>query len=152
MKHSTDTLIERLGITSYQTVITVNQSQKSLNSMLSTCLGHCGLSMMQWLVIGVLIEKPQKPMDIAKKIGITPPYVTAVLNQIKDMGFVTKTIVEDDGRSKIIIISDAGRHKAQEVEERLIGCIKREMGDLNGEELMNFLKVSNYIAQTVRHR
>jgi DNA-binding MarR family transcriptional regulator len=152
VKDSAKTVVERLGITSYQTMITVTQSQKSLNSMLSICLDHCGLSMMQWLVIGVLTERPQKPMDIAKEIGITPPYVTAVLNQIKDMGFITKTIVEDDGRSKIIIISDKGRLKAQEVEEQLIGCIKREMGDLSVEELTNFFKVSSYIAQNVRHR
>jgi DNA-binding MarR family transcriptional regulator len=145
MQQTGSSTFKNLGIKSYETMLIVNQSQQSLKQMLSICLGHYGLTMMQWLVIGVLIEQPQKPIDIARHIGVT-------LNQIKKLGYVTKTLIEDDGRSKIIVISSEGKALALEIEKKLMSCIEREMGDLPAQDLSNFFQVSDYIAKSVRHR
>jgi DNA-binding MarR family transcriptional regulator len=152
MQQTGSSTFKNLGIKSYETMLIVNQSQQSLKQMLSICLGHYGLTMMQWLVIGVLIEQPQKPIDIARHIGVTPPYITMTLNQIKKLGYVTKTLIEDDGRSKIIVISSEGKALALEIEKKLMSCIEREMGDLPAQDLSNFFQVSDYIAKSVRHR
>jgi DNA-binding MarR family transcriptional regulator len=143
---------EKMGIKSYQTMLSVTQSQQSLKQMLSICLEHYGLTMMQWLVIGVLLDQPQKPVDIAKRIGVTPPYVTLILNQVNELGYITKTIIEDDERSKRIVISSEGKSLAKEVEKKLMYCIEREIGGLPAEDLSNFFHVTDYIAKNVRHR
>jgi DNA-binding MarR family transcriptional regulator len=146
------TTFEKIGIKSYETMLAVTQSQQSLKQMLSICLGHYNLSMMQWLVIGVLIDRSQKPIDIAKRIGVSPPYVTLILNQINELGYITKTVIEDDERSKIVVISPQGKALALKVEKKLMSCIEREMGGLPAEDLSNFFQVSDYIAKNVRHR
>jgi DNA-binding MarR family transcriptional regulator len=152
MHETKGSAFEKIGIKSYQTMLTVIQSQQSLKQMLSICLGHYGLTMMQWLVIGVLVDQPQKPISIARYIGVTPPYVTLILNQINELGYITTTIIEDDERSKIIVISPEGESLALKVEEKLMSCIEREMGGLPAKDLTNFFQVSDYIAKNVRHR
>jgi DNA-binding MarR family transcriptional regulator len=142
----------KLGITSYQAMLSVTQSQQSLENMLPICLGHYGLNMMQWLVIGALLEGPQKPITLAKNIGVTPPYVTLVLHQINELGYITKAIIEDDRRSKIVCISPKGIKLAKHVETKLMSCIVREMGDIPANDFTTFLEVTDFIASNVRHR
>jgi DNA-binding MarR family transcriptional regulator len=151
MSQQQGSTFEQLGMKSYQTMLTINQSQQSLKELLSMCLGHYDLTMMQWLVIGVLIDQPQKPREIAQRIGVTPPYVTLILNQINELGYITKSMIEDDERSKIVVLSAEGKALGLEVEKKLMSCIEREMGDLPAEELSNFFQVSDYIAKNVRH-
>jgi DNA-binding MarR family transcriptional regulator len=152
MDQTTKDSLRSLDIKSYQTMLTVNQSQQSLKRMLSVCLTKYNLNMMQWLVIGVLLDGPQKPMTIAKKIGVSSPYITITLNEINKLGFITKSTYEDDGRARIIVISPKGKILAQQIEEKLMCCIQREMGDISNEELSSFFEVSSYIAKNVRHR
>jgi DNA-binding MarR family transcriptional regulator len=142
---------DSLGISSYQTMLAVTQSQISLKKLLSVCLKHYDLTTIQWLVIGLLLEQPEKPITIARKLGVTPPYITLILNQIEKLGYTTQSIIEDDGRSKMIVISPKGKLLAREVETKLMTCVKRELGSLELADLKTFFEVSDYIGKNIKH-
>jgi len=54
--------------------------------------------------------------EMARGIGVDPSYITALVDDLDERGLARREPAPDDRRVKIIVLTDAGRHLAAEID------------------------------------
>jgi DNA-binding MarR family transcriptional regulator len=73
--------------------------------------------------------------EIAKRLDVSPAAVTVTLQKLEKSGLIERQNRQDDARTKIITLTDAGRQTV-EVTHRLFLEVDEQMcGGMTGEEL-----------------
>ncbi len=57
--------------------------------------------------------------DIAEELGIEAPSLVRLLDQLEASGLAVRKLDPEDGRSKTLYLTDAGRRIAKDIEQRL---------------------------------
>jgi DNA-binding MarR family transcriptional regulator len=142
-----------LGMPTTKAVSTVNQSQRAIHSMLSTCLSHYDLTVAEWTIIGLLAESPHTPTELAKTLNVKTPYVAMLLRQLRHRNGIISEIAKDsDSRSKQIHLTTHGREFMASIETKLQGCMSRELVDkIAPNDLDTFFRVAEFIGKNVKH-
>lgn len=140
-------------MTSAQVAMSISQSQRAMHKLLSTCLGHHGLNVAQWMMLGVLSDGPQTPTAMAKLLEIKTPYVTMLIKQLKALNdVVTEVNSAKDTRTKTLALSEHGVEFVARIEAKLQVCIQRELAqNIAPVDLQTYFTVSDYIAKNVKH-
>lgn len=115
----------------------------TLRREIEQLLRPVGLTHTQWSALGVLLHYPGiTPSQLEQILMIERPSVTSLVNGLEGRGLVVRRVSPEDGRSKQIFLTDAGRklaeetrHFAQIVEDR----VKRGMTEDEFETLKALL-------------
>ncbi|PZQ61488.1 MAG: MarR family transcriptional regulator [Phenylobacterium zucineum] len=86
------------------------------------------------VVIGV-----QKPSDIARNLGVSRQSVHATINQMVEKGMLELVDDPDDGRAKIVVLSEVGQRMRADADRAMGGMVellKRRIGARNVEALV----------------
>ncbi len=85
----------------------------------------------QSMVMVNILSGTCRPSDIARNLGISRQAIHATINQMAEMGMVEMRDDPDDGRSKIVVLSEIGlamRRDADEAVEALTEELARRIG------------------------
>ncbi|MEW5686573.1 MAG: MarR family winged helix-turn-helix transcriptional regulator [Pseudomonadota bacterium] len=86
------------------------------------------------VVIGV-----QKPSDIARNLGVSRQSVHATINQMVEKGMLELVDDPEDGRAKIVVLSEVGQRMRADADKAMGGMVdllKRRIGARNVEALI----------------
>jgi DNA-binding MarR family transcriptional regulator len=146
-------LIKNLGLPSYEMSTSITLAQRAFGQLLKTCLGHHGLTIPQWTLLGQLYKSgPMRPISASQLLGIKPPYVAKLINELEVQGILTTVLFDDDGRGKSIMLTVKGEELIAEVEVKLEKCINEQLKGLEQADLETYFRLSKYIASNVKHK
>lgn len=86
------------------------------------------------VVIGV-----QKPSEIARNLGVSRQSVHATINQMAAKGIVELVDDPEDGRAKIVVLSETGqrmREDANQAMAQMVAQLRRRIGSRNVDNLI----------------
>jgi DNA-binding MarR family transcriptional regulator len=86
------------------------------------------------VVIGV-----QKPSDIARNLGVSRQSVHATINQMVEKGMLELVDDPEDGRAKIVVLSEVGlqmRADANRAMEGMVNILRQRIGARNVDALV----------------
>jgi DNA-binding MarR family transcriptional regulator len=81
-----------------------------LSKQVELGLATVGLSLPQYRVMWLLDAGPRVPSDIADRLDVRPPSVTAVVDGLVHRGLVERRPAPDDRRCVTHVLTDTGRH------------------------------------------
>lgn len=141
-----------LGMSSFEASLLINKSQKAFNSLLKTCLGHHGLTIPTWSLLGCLYHhKSATPGEVATFMGVKAPFASTLVNTLVKDGFVSVQVYEDDERSRLLSLTKAGKAKVEHVEPLLHDCLNGQFQHLGMQNLQDYFATASYMVDNVKH-
>ena len=132
--------------------VSIGLAQRAFKTLLATCLGHQGLTIPKWTLLGYLYRNGStRPFEAARKLGMKPPYIAKLLPQLESEGLIVMVNFADDGRGKSISLSAEGRKLVEQVEVMLIRCINDQLKDVSQDDIRTYFEMTQYISNNVKH-
>jgi len=103
--------------------------------------GRRGISGSQWGVLRALRREEAagnaglRLTDVSRRLLITPPSVTGVVNRLERLGLVARKSSPGDGRAKLVVLTPAGRAMYQEIIDGHRARVHKVMAGLSDDEL-----------------
>lgn len=106
----------------------------------------------RWATIFVLVARqgPVAVMEIAERLGITHPAVIQVINELEKHGLVTSAKSEQDGRKRLLSLSESGQAmlpKLQPLWEAIITVNKSMLGQQMHNLLLSLEDMEGQLAE-----
>lgn len=83
--------------------------------------------------------------DIAEELGIEAPSLVRLLDQLEAAGLAVRKLDPEDGRSKTLYLTDAGRRIAKDIEQRLTSFRRKIFSGVSTDDAEAFLRVLDTI-------
>ncbi len=93
------------------------------------------------LVVIQRLGEGVRQKDIAEELGIEAPSLVRLLDQLEASGLAARKLDPDDGRSKTVHLTDAGRRIASDIDTRLLSFRREVFSDVSQEDADAFLRV-----------
>jgi len=114
----------------------VKTSYITLRREIEQLLRPTGLTHTQWSALGVILHYPGiTPSQLEQILMIERPSVTSLMNGLESRGLIVRRNSPEDGRSKQIFLSDAGKKLAEETQHFAVGVEERVKRGMTEEEL-----------------
>lgn len=78
-----------------------------------------GLSFIKTRALRRLLPRPLAMRELAAELSTDKPYVTLIVDQLEELGLVTRTISPEDRRRRIVTLTETGRVAAARADEIL---------------------------------
>ena len=140
-RHDTPDLSQ---IYSYQASILHARAYRNLKQHKNAILKRHGLSMMQWMVLGLINDAKGgvRISDIAEQLDTTQAFATTTVNILEARDFVTRTADEKDKRAKFVKIKPDHRRLVNEIELDVRQKLRESLyAGVTRDELAAFMKV-----------
>lgn len=132
-------------ITTYQAGIAQASAHRLLQKICDQILKPYGLTKMQWLIIGAVLDAGEQGIritNLTQRIGTTMPYMTTSVNLLESKGILRRASNAGDNRSKVVTLADDFANKCDEIEQALrAGLRKTIYRDIDPAEFRTYLKV-----------
>ncbi len=92
------------------------------------------LSMAQYRTLLYLINGPRRAGELAAANAVTKPTVSAMINGLRDQGWVADVIDDTDGRVTKIVLTPAGIERVEQFEAALAERLEASMPSLSAAE------------------
>ncbi len=86
-------------------------------------------------VLFKLVDGPRTPGELAELERIAPPSMTKTVNCLEEKGLVSREDHPTDGRSKLVVLTDAGRAATKAIVRARDDWMVRKLQGLTKEEL-----------------
>lgn len=132
-------------ITTYQAGIAQASAHRLLQKVCDNILKPYGLTKMQWLIIGAVLDAGRQGIritNLTERIGTTMPYMTTSVNLLESKGILRRAANAGDNRSKVVTLADEFSGKCDEIEQALrAGLRKTIYRDIDPTEFRTYLRV-----------
>ena len=82
----------------------------------------------------LITSGPLGPSELARRLGITPPAVTAVVDRLEDLGHATRVTNPADRRAVVVTPAPASVQKAMSILMPMIGDLDATLDGFDAEE------------------
>ncbi len=140
-------MTDNASITMYELCLLHARADRALRLVVTKQLEQFKLTMMEWLLLGVVCGGPDKGLSmssIAGTLDVTLPQVTALVANLAKQKFVKQKTQLHDRRSRHVLATKRGRVVLQGTEEAIGKALQQWLTDIPPEDLEVYLK-------TVRH-
>lgn len=94
-----------------------------------------GLTLSAWRALAHLAEfQPMNPRDIARRAAMDSVSVTRALNELDELGMITRTIDEQDRRRLVLQLSRKGREAYEAIAPQSVKAERELFGVLSAAE------------------
>lgn len=136
----------KLGdITTYQAGVLQASTHRLLQHYSDKILKPYGITKMQWLIIGVVLDaRPggTRITDMAKRLNTTVSYLTTTTNLLESKGMLLRTDSGKDNRSKLVTIHPDFAPRCQEIETTLRRALRTSIyATVDPAEFRVYMKV-----------
>lgn len=91
---------------------------------LDRVLRPLGLTLRQWMALGVLEQGARHQRDLARALGRNDSNITALVDHLAHQGLVQRDADDADRRRSVVSLTQAGRERRR-AGERLVGDVAR---------------------------
>jgi DNA-binding MarR family transcriptional regulator len=105
--------------------------------------------MMEWLLLGVVGEGPDNGMslsDIAKRLDVSQPQVTALMTKVSKQRLVRQKVQRHDRRSRHVVLSTRGQRMLDLIEDAIATRLKEWLADVPREQLKHYIQTIEFIS------
>jgi len=88
--------------------------------------------------------------DIETRLGLTHPTVSSILNRLEEKRMVRTEPLAEDRRYKKIELTEASRHIADQIQEKINRISRELLQGVTPEEEKEFIKTLNLIIQNTK--
>ena len=148
MSESIDNLIKHgdlSGITTYQAGIMQSSVHRLLQKHCDEILKPYGISKMQWLIIGTVLDAGDMGIrltDLAKITGTTLAYLTTAVNTLELKDMLRRVNNQDDNRSKIIRVDPLFAPRCAEIEHMMRDKLRKSIyAEVSLGDFRTYMKV-----------
>lgn len=132
-------------LTTYQAGVLQATVHRSLQKQCDELLRPYGISKMQWLIIGAILDagKPGvRISDLAEILGTNLPFMTNSLNRLQEMGITARVHNEEDSRSRLVSLQPSFAQQCPEIEATLRNGLRRSIyKNVSQEDFRTYMKV-----------
>jgi len=94
-------------------------------------------------------DGPQKTLELANRLVVTPGAVTGMADKLLSMGLLERNRGENDRRVVILQITDEGRSKIASMKEMQMDIISSYFGDLPDEDIAHLQRIFTQILKNL---
>lgn len=113
-------------------------------------LKEYGISKMQWLIIGTVLDAGKKGAritELAEKLGTTLPYLTTTINILESKQMVRRIENKRDNRSKLITVNPLFTPQCEEIELVLQRTLRETVySHIDTEDFKTYIKVLSQLS------
>lgn len=118
------------------------KAYRILKQTTAAALEKYHLSPLDWALMGLLLENKAgiRPSELAETLGVEAPFVTVLVDQLKQKKLVMRQKDPNDRRARLIVLSAAGRRKVEVIERDLRQSTKHLLQGLSPSEVLTYVK------------
>ena len=132
-------------ITTYQAGAKQASVHRSLQQLCDQILEPFGISKMQWLIIGHVLDAEKAGVrisDLANTLSTTIPFITNAVNVLEARGYLQRNENEHDSRSKLLTIHPNFAPHCQKIELALRKGLRETLyASIDPEDFKVYIKV-----------
>ncbi len=144
---------KQLGLSTYKTGLLHAKSYRILKNRTSAFLEPYDMSTIDWALLGLLYEQKEgmRLIAIAETLGVEAPFITAMVDELEEKGYVSRESDTKDKRAKIIKLTLKGRSFVPKIESELRTEMKGLLKGLSLSDIFGYLKVMEAIISNAKH-
>lgn len=129
----------------YQVGVLQSAAARALKKHKDECLQPHGLSGMQWVIIGTVLDagpKGTRITDLAKNLDVTMAFLTTTVNLLESRNILERIENRNDSRSRMVRVTKSFKPKCKKIEEDLRVKLRSSIyNKVSPEELRTYIKV-----------
>lgn len=128
----------------YEICLLHARSDRALRAKVAGLLDSSKITMMEWLLLGVVAGGPSKGMtmsEIAQSLHVTLPQVTALVNKLLPLKLVKQKSASNDRRSRLVSLTSKGELVLDENKKLLDSAHGEIFAGASEEEIKAYIKV-----------
>lgn len=132
-----------MHIPTYLTGAIFAKSYKALRDTVTRGLGKHGMSPTTWSFLGAIAASPNgiRLVELADKLAVKAPFVTAMANDMVDRGLVERAQHQFDRRAKLLVLTKKGKQFVADVEADVEAELSQLLVGLTESDLKAYQKV-----------
>ena len=137
------------AITMYEACLLHSRADRALRVVVSRQLEHFNVTMMEWLLMGVVCAGAKDGMTmtaVASALDVTLPQVTALTSSLTKSKLVKQKVSRQDRRSRRLVCTPSGKRLVEDTEKAIAGAMKDWTKDIPREELEAYYKTVKHLA------
>lgn len=141
-------------ITTYQAGVMQAATHRILQKYCDDVLRPYGITKMQWLVIGLVLDAGEAGIritDLAAKLGTTLAYLTTTINLLESKQMVLRTVKKSDTRTKFVSINLAFAPTCKEIESYLRDELRSTIyAEISPADFRTYMRVLYQLSSTAK--
>ena len=136
---------------SYEVGIAHMLLTRKMSNLRKTILEPYQLSSVEWFVMGIVLSKSAdggiRITDLAALFDVKTTYITAIVNKLKSLDYVSAVTDSTDARVRLVMITKKGAKAAEAIEVKIQTAAEKALQDkVTDEQLGGFFKVMHELA------
>jgi DNA-binding MarR family transcriptional regulator len=139
-----------MNMNMYEICLLHARSDRALRSKIASLLEESKITMMEWLLLGVVAEgstKGSTMSDVAKALHVTLPQVTALVNKLLPLKLVKQKSASSDRRSRLVSLTSKGQLVFEENRKIMDAAQQDLFGGDAAQELDSYTKVLTRLSE-----
>jgi len=137
------------SISMYQACLLHSRADRALRVVVSRQLEKFDVTMMEWLLMGVVCAGPKEGMTmtaVAAALDVTLPQVTALTASLTKSKLLKQKVSRQDRRSRRLACMPAGRRLLEQTEKAISVAMKEWTADVPRDQLMTYFDTVRFLA------
>jgi DNA-binding MarR family transcriptional regulator len=133
----------------YEVCLFHSRADRALRLVVSRRLEQFNVTMMEWLLMGVVQGGPKEGMTmsaVANALDVTLPQVTALTASLTKLKFLKQKISRQDRRSRRLVTTATGKKLLTDIEGEVNKAMQEWVADIPEESLQVYLKTVELLA------
>lgn len=124
---------------------------RKMSNLRNTILEPYQLSSVEWFVMGIVLNRSNdggiRITDLAVLFDVKTTYITAIVNKLKALDYVSAVTDSADARVRLVVITKKGTKAAEAIETKIQAAAEKALHDkVTGEQLSGFFTVLQELA------
>ncbi|HUP26267.1 MAG TPA: helix-turn-helix domain-containing protein [Candidatus Limnocylindrales bacterium] len=128
--------------TMYELCLIHARADRAMRSVVSRQLENHGITMMEWLTLGVVLAGPKQGVSmsqIAATLDVTLPQVTALVSNLLDAKMIKQRVLASDRRGRQVIGTLRGKKTLARLEGTIAEAMRAWSKDIPPDQLKAYI-------------
>lgn len=145
--------MERFKIpTAYELSLMHARAGRTMRSVVSAHVAAYDLSVMEWLALSAVTKGNEKGLsmsELALILDVTPPQLSALVNDLVELGFIRQKVLASDRRGRVVTSTARGRRIIQKLDTVLEKAIKSWTAGIPKQQLASYMKTVSELSDEI---
>jgi len=139
---------------SYTLFLLHAKSYRLIKNCVSETLDKHKLSVLDWILLGILFHKPKgcKLIEISISMGVEPPFVTELVAILEKKNFVEIENDPEDRRAKCVLLSKKGEEIIPLVEKEIKKILSQLLDNISSAEFRGYKSTMENMLKNLKNK